>query len=102
MQLLDRLDESGLLGGRYAAFIFTRPDFYWLCDHPPVSSLGAAHIMVQSDGNAVKLAENGYAEHVHRFEKPGDYVVKVQRTNEFGVIATGHLWVHVAPNSNQK
>ena len=63
---------------------------------------GTAPLEVQSDGNAVKLAANGYAEHVHRFEKPGDYVVKVQRTNEFGVIATGHLWVHVAPNSNQK
>ena len=58
---------------------------------------GSSPVKVRSDGNAVKLAPDGYAEHVHRFEKAGNYVVRVQRKNEFGVVATGHLWVHVLP-----
>ncbi len=56
---------------------------------------GSPTVEVRSDGNAVKLAPDGYAEHAHRFAQPGDHVVKVQRTNEFGVVATGHLWVKV-------
>ncbi|MBG88239.1 MAG: hypothetical protein CMO80_15230 [Verrucomicrobiales bacterium] len=58
---------------------------------------GSQPVKVQSDGNAVKLAPDGYAQHVHRYAKPGDYIVRVQRTNEFGVVSTGHLWVHVLP-----
>lgn len=58
---------------------------------------GSPPVEVRSDGNAVKLAPDGYAEHVHRFQKPGDHVVRVQRTNAFGVVATGHLWVKVLP-----
>ena len=58
---------------------------------------GSKPVEVQSDGNAKKLAPDGYAQHVHRFQKPGDYVVHVRRKNEFGVIANGHLWIHVSP-----
>ena len=54
-------------------------------------------VIVQSDGNAVKLAPDGYAETTHRFRKAGDYVVTVSRTNEHGVKAVGHLHVHVEP-----
>ena len=57
---------------------------------------GSPKVEVQSDGNAVKLAPDGYAVTTHRFEKPGDYVVRVDRANEFGVTAVGHLHVHVA------
>lgn len=56
---------------------------------------GSPPLKVRSDGNAKKLDPKGYAETVHRFKKPGDYVARVQRTNEFGVVATGHVWVHV-------
>ena len=56
---------------------------------------GSPKVEVRSDGNAVKLAPNGYAETVHRFKKPGDYLVRVERLNEFGVKASGNLWVRV-------
>lgn len=52
-------------------------------------------VNVQSDGNAVRLAPDGYAVTTHRFEKPGDYIVRVSRTNEFNSTATGHLHVRV-------
>jgi hypothetical protein len=58
---------------------------------------GSPKVEVQSDGNAVKLASDGYAETTHRFEKPGDYIVRVERVGEHGVRATGNLWVHVDP-----
>ncbi len=58
---------------------------------------GSSPVEVQSDGNAVKLAPNGYAVTTHRYDKPGDYVVRVTRTNEHGVDAVGHLHVHVEP-----
>ena len=56
---------------------------------------GSPPVEVQSDGNAVKLAPDGYAATTHRYERPGDYVVRVTRSNEHGVPATGHLHVHV-------
>jgi murein DD-endopeptidase MepM/ murein hydrolase activator NlpD len=56
---------------------------------------GSPTVDVHSDGNADKLAPDGYAETVHRFEQPGDYIVRVERTNEFGVRAAGHLHVRV-------
>jgi hypothetical protein len=57
---------------------------------------GSPTITVQSDGNAVKLAPDGYAVTTHRYARPGDFVVRVDRTNEYGVTAVGHLHVHVA------
>ncbi|MBS0201782.1 MAG: peptidoglycan DD-metalloendopeptidase family protein [Planctomycetes bacterium] len=59
---------------------------------------GSQPVEVQSDGNAVKLAPGGYAVTTHRFEQPGDYIVRVSRTNESGYTATGHLHVHVEGN----
>lgn len=57
---------------------------------------GSPAVEVQSDGNAVKLAPDGYAVTTHRYAQPGDYIVSVSRTNEHGVTAVGHLDVHVA------
>ena len=56
---------------------------------------GSPTAEVQSDGNAVKLAPDGYAETVHRYAEPGDYVVRVERTDGFGVRAVGCLHVRV-------
>jgi murein DD-endopeptidase MepM/ murein hydrolase activator NlpD len=39
--------------------------------------------------------EGKYAETIHSFSKPGDYIVKVERTNEFGFTARTHLHVRV-------
>ena len=61
---------------------------------------GSPKVEVQSDGNAVKLAPDGYAARTHRYEKPGDYLVRVTRSNEYGVAAVGHLHVHVAADSD--
>lgn len=56
---------------------------------------GSPEVQVKSDGNAVKLAKDGYAVTRHRFQKPGHYVVSVQHTNEHGLTATQHLQVRV-------
>jgi murein DD-endopeptidase MepM/ murein hydrolase activator NlpD len=49
------------------------------------------------DGSApvTTRSENGYAETVHRFGKPGHYLVRVDRTNGAGVRGTTHLQVRV-------
>jgi murein DD-endopeptidase MepM/ murein hydrolase activator NlpD len=39
--------------------------------------------------------EGKYAETVHKFSKPGQYIVRVERSNEFGFKAIGHLYVNV-------
>ena len=49
----------------------------------------------KSDGNANKLAKNGYAITSHRYTKPGQYLVRVQRTNHRGHTAVGHVHVSV-------
>jgi len=59
---------------------------------------GSAKVEVQSDGNAVKLAPDGYAVTTHRYEKPGDYVARVTRSDEHGIAAVGHLHVRVEAN----
>lgn len=56
---------------------------------------GSAKVEVKSDGNAVKLAKDGYAVTTHSYEKPGHYIVRVQRTNDKGISAIGHLQVRV-------
>jgi murein DD-endopeptidase MepM/ murein hydrolase activator NlpD len=58
---------------------------------------GSPTVQVQSDGNAVKLAEDGYAVTTHRYERPGHYLVSVQRTNDRGQTATARLHVRVGP-----
>ena len=60
---------------------------------------GSEKVEVHSDGNAVKLSPNGYAVTTHRYQRPGDYVVRVGHTDEFGMNAIGHLHVHVDSKS---
>jgi murein DD-endopeptidase MepM/ murein hydrolase activator NlpD len=56
---------------------------------------GSPKVQVQSDGNVVKLAKDGYARMVHTFEKPGHYLVRVERTDRRGYTAIAHLHVQV-------
>lgn len=56
---------------------------------------GTPMVRVKSDGNVKPLAPDGYAETIHRFEKPGLYVVRVERSNQAGVKAVGHLKVRI-------
>jgi len=56
---------------------------------------GSPAVEVQSDGNAVKLAKDGYAVTTHRYERPGHYLVSVQRTNQRGETATARLHIRV-------
>lgn len=56
---------------------------------------GSAPVVVKSDGCAVPKAKEGYARTEHIFKRPGDYLVKVERSNERGETATAHLWVPV-------
>lgn len=56
---------------------------------------GTPTVKVLSDGTVKTLAPDGFAATVHRFAKPGHYVVKVSRTNSRGESATAHLHVHV-------
>jgi murein DD-endopeptidase MepM/ murein hydrolase activator NlpD len=56
---------------------------------------GSAKVEVQSDGNVVPLAKDGYALTRHRFEKAGHYLVRVERTNRHGHTAVAHLQVRV-------
>jgi hypothetical protein len=60
---------------------------------------GTEKVTVKSDGNVNALAKDGYAVTQHRFVKPGDYVVRVERTNEHGLRAIGHLHVAVEGNA---
>ena len=56
---------------------------------------GSPPVKVKSDGNVKPLAKDGYAVTTHRFTKPGQYVVSVQRTNAAGQTATARLHVQV-------
>jgi len=49
----------------------------------------------KSDGNVVPLAKNGFATTTHVFQKPGDYLVRVERVNRLGQKAIAHLFVRV-------
>ena len=50
---------------------------------------------VRSDANAEPHAPNGYAETVHKFAKPGDYLVRVRHPGKNGATITSRLHVHV-------
>ena len=52
-------------------------------------------VTVHSDGNVDQHAPDGYAVAVHRFAKPGDYLVRVERADRRGWKATARLHVHV-------
>jgi len=56
---------------------------------------------VRSNGNAKPLDPDGYGVTVHRFSKPGHYIVRVERTGHTGATATGHLQVRVAEKAPQ-
>jgi murein DD-endopeptidase MepM/ murein hydrolase activator NlpD len=58
---------------------------------------GTPPVRTESDGNASKLNPDGYGVTTHRFEKPGDHIVRVRHVNQRGEIAVAHLWVPVAP-----
>ncbi len=49
----------------------------------------------KSDGNVKQLAKDGYAVLKHRYAKPGQYLVRVRRTDRHGQTATGHVCVQV-------
>ncbi len=55
---------------------------------------GSPPVTVKSD-NARQHDPLGYAETDHRYEKPGTYLVKVERTDRYGQTATGRLVVQV-------
>ncbi len=55
---------------------------------------GSPPVTVKSD-NARQHDPLGYAETDHRYEKPGTYLVKVERTDRYGQTATGRLVVRV-------
>lgn len=56
---------------------------------------GSPKVDVLSDGNVVPLAKDGYARTVHRFERTGHYLVRVERTNKRGEPAIAHVHVRV-------
>ena len=62
---------------------------------------GSAAVKVQSDGNVKKLDPRGYAVTTHAFKAPGDYIVRVERTNRDGISGVGHLHVRVAQNDSE-
>jgi hypothetical protein len=58
---------------------------------------GSPAAKTRSDGNVKMLAKDGYAVVKHRYDRPGDYLVAVQRTNGRGETATARLHVRVEP-----
>ncbi|MCX7887586.1 MAG: PKD domain-containing protein [Verrucomicrobiae bacterium] len=58
---------------------------------------GTPPVRTRSDGNANQQAPDGYAVTTHRYHEPGNYIVKVSRTNRRGETATTHLHVVVLP-----
>ena len=56
---------------------------------------GSKLVEVRSDGNVNKLAPDGYAVTSHAYRRPGDYIVRVERTNQHGIRGIGHLHVRV-------
>jgi len=58
---------------------------------------GSPAVTTQSPGGADPHDPNGYAITTHRYERPGDYLVSVHRTNRRGEIGMDHLHVVVEP-----
>jgi murein DD-endopeptidase MepM/ murein hydrolase activator NlpD len=56
---------------------------------------GTPAVSVRSDGNVSQHAPDGYAVTTHAYERPGDYLVKVERTSRQGVKGTARLHVHI-------
>jgi hypothetical protein len=56
---------------------------------------GSPKVTVQSDGNAVVHAKDGYAVTTHAYAQPGVYLAQVHRTNRHGHTATARLKILV-------
>ena len=56
---------------------------------------GSPTVTVKSDGNADQHAKDGYALTTHVYEKPGDYIARVERANQRGEKAIAHVHVRV-------
>jgi PKD repeat protein len=56
---------------------------------------GSPKVEVQSDGNAKPLGKDGYAVTQHRYAKAGNYVARVERSNERGETAVARLVIEV-------
>ena len=57
---------------------------------------GTPPVTTRSDGNVERHAPNGYASTVHHFDKPGDYLVRVERSDRKGRKATVRLHVQIS------
>ena len=60
---------------------------------PPVSVKSAPY--APSEGYADKHARDGYAATVHRYSQPGDYLARVERSDEHGAKAVSHVRIGV-------
>lgn len=56
---------------------------------------GSDKVFVKSDPIPKDPVEGKYAETIHSYSKPGDYIVSVERANEQGIKAVAHLHVKV-------
>ena len=56
---------------------------------------GSPKVIVHSDGNVAIHAKDGYAVTTHKYEKPGVYLARVERTDRHGFTAVGRLKVLV-------
>lgn len=56
---------------------------------------GSPPVTVRSDGNVKPLAKDGFAVTEHRFRQPGDYIVRVERSNARGEKAMAHVYVRI-------
>lgn len=56
---------------------------------------GTPKVTVKSDANKDQHAATGYAETIHKYQKPGRYLVSVEHTSASGVKATARLYVRV-------
>jgi hypothetical protein len=62
---------------------------------------GSPPVTVRSDGNAKPLAADGYAETVHRYQKAGHYLVRVERTGPGGARSVARLQVRVGEGPDE-
>ncbi len=58
-------------------------------------------VQVRSDGNVNKLDPDGYAVTGHSYASPGDYIVRVQRSDRHGVSGVGHLHIHIGTDDSR-
>jgi CubicO group peptidase (beta-lactamase class C family) len=60
---------------------------------------GSPPVSVRSDGNVNQHAKDGYAVTEHRYGRPGRYLVRIERSNERGEKAVGHVVVEVGDSA---